>query len=461
MFATIGLLAAPLTAPLPQTNFDYVQLTGPGGVGLSQAFDINDNGVVAGSAFSGGIEVPALWSAAGGLQILSSFSTTAIATSVNDRGQVSGSFLATGTFSGSAERAFLWDGGTITTFDPIGSTEATAGVDISEDGRVLVGSGFFGGTSADRVLIGRTLLGTGAGLSPIVSFAAPISISANGTIAGNDEIVLGGQVLELGTLAVGERASASSVNDAGVAVGRLVRSGGGFSSTSEPAIWDATQQPTLLPVPNAFENSQGFDINNAGQIVGRADNQAFLIETDGTVVILANDTLGIPAGMSLREATDINERGEILGVADDGSFFNDDRFLLVPVDRIGEAFCVPGLNSADRTPTLHATGSASVASNDLRLVATDASDNFGLFFSSPAQIAPTPLGDGFLCLGGPIQRIFPAVSVQGGIGEVDLDLPALGITAGDTVSFQFWYRDIAPGGAGSNLTQGLEITFVQ
>lgn len=94
MFLTTALLLAPASLPAPQTSFDFVQLTGAAGVGLERVFDVNDAGVVAGSAMTSAGERPALWTLDGGVQILPGFTQAATATSVNDRGQVSGSLLS-------------------------------------------------------------------------------------------------------------------------------------------------------------------------------------------------------------------------------------------------------------------------------------------------------------------------------------------------------------------------------
>ena len=458
MSAFIALLLCAAPAPQPQTTYDLTVLTGPAGVGLARVFDINDAGVVAGSAMTPAGERPALWSPETGVQIIPGFTQASVATSVNDRGQVSGSLILEGSSVMAADRAFLWDAGVITTFEPVGTTEVTAGVDITEDGRVLVSSGFQGGGS-DRTLIARTLVGTSSGLGPIISGVSPNSVSASGVIGGGGAVFAAGQLLPVGTIMTGDNAVVAAVNDSLVAVGRISRPAGGFSTNLVPVIWDASQQPSVIPVPNFGENSIATDINNLGQIVGRSDNEAFIYEVNGSPVLLAAMTSNVPAGTRLREANEINERGQIIGTIDNGGFASVERVLLVPSDQVGTSFCVPGVNSLARTTTLFAEGSTAVSANALSLVALDARDGFGLFFSSPNQAVPSALGDGFLCLGGPFQRIPPAVVIQDGRGSVDLDLAQLGIAPGDSVSFQFWFRDVSAGGAGFNLSQGLEVTF--
>ena len=96
--------------------------------------------------------------------------------------------------------------------------------------------------------------------------------------------------------------------------------------------------------------------------------------------------------------------------------------------------------------------------------ATDApAGQFGIFFYGLGQIQ-NPLGDGFLCVGSSIGR-FGVVTTDpsGGATQwVDFaNLPPAGvdIQPGTTCSFQFWYRDPAFGGSGSNLSDALEATF--
>jgi hypothetical protein len=92
----------------------------------------------------------------------------------------------------------------------------------------------------------------------------------------------------------------------------------------------------------------------------------------------------------------------------------------------------------------------------------------GQFLYSAGQ-AQTPFGNGFLCLGGgaSVMRIFPPVvgGQQAGMGVgIDFQSPPYNagpgaITAGSTWNFQFWYRDVAAGGAQFNLSNGLQVTF--
>ena len=82
-----------------------------------------------------------------------------------------------------------------------------------------------------------------------------------------------------------------------------------------------------------------------------------------------------------------------------------------------------------------------------------------VFGTSPTQI---PFGNGLLCLGSPILRL----GVKQ-VGATGVAVWAQGFTAktsfaaGETQFFQVWFRD--PGGlcgAGTNFSNGVEVTFV-
>lgn len=120
--------------------------------------------------------------------------------------------------------------------------------------------------------------------------------------------------------------------------------------------------------------------------------------------------------------------------------------------------------------TPNSTGSAArievpcpgILDETLLLRAAPVPDTVGLFL---VGTTPTfaPLADGYLCVGGPLTRLAPALA-QGGVlrGELDLAASQAGggpLPPGATGYFQAWFRDPAAGGAGSNLTPGLAVTL--
>jgi hypothetical protein len=123
-------------------------------------------------------------------------------------------------------------------------------------------------------------------------------------------------------------------------------------------------------------------------------------------------------------------------------------------------YCTAAPNSFGEGALIDAFGSTGLVANDLTLsVASAPPGQFGLFFHGQGQ-AQLAVGDGFLCIAGDFIRL-PVVQVGGaGAASLSLDLsaPGLGFLAGQTRSFQFWYRD-SVGAAGYNFSDAIEMTF--
>lgn len=131
-------------------------------------------------------------------------------------------------------------------------------------------------------------------------------------------------------------------------------------------------------------------------------------------------------------------------------------------------FCKTSVNSAGRGAILTAIGSNSISQNDLNLnVVSNVPNTFGLAFYGSGTQAPTPLGDGNLCVTAPHFRVLPAVAATSeGTSNVLLDFtqPPLSagpgqVSAGSTWHFQFWLRDMAAGQTGFTASSGLSLTF--
>jgi hypothetical protein len=112
------------------------------------------------------------------------------------------------------------------------------------------------------------------------------------------------------------------------------------------------------------------------------------------------------------------------------------------------------------------SGSASVGANDLELLAFGCPPNkLGIFFYG-ANATQVPMGNGWRCVANPIHRI--GVVTTDAFGDaskaLDFTLPPMNggpdaITIGSTRRFQLYYRDPPAGGARTNVTDGLEVTF--
>ena len=123
----------------------------------------------------------------------------------------------------------------------------------------------------------------------------------------------------------------------------------------------------------------------------------------------------------------------------------------------GQNYCSAATNSSGGSATISAFGSTSLSGSCFRLFADGLPGTPGLFFYGPNQIQVT-FGDGFRCVGGAIRRLPPSPS-QNGVLSREVDLSTTPISADSTWNFQAWYRDPAAGGAGFNLSDGLEVNF--
>ncbi len=140
---------------------------------------------------------------------------------------------------------------------------------------------------------------------------------------------------------------------------------------------------------------------------------------------------------------------------------------------IGTNYCNANNNSTGRSGKINGAGSASVASNNLTLEASDLPNNaFGFFLTSATQgFTQNPGGSsGNLCLGGAIGRYVGPGQIKnsGATGEFALLLNLAqtptpsgftSVIAGQTRNYQAWYRDAVSGTATSNFTNGLSVTF--
>ena len=141
---------------------------------------------------------------------------------------------------------------------------------------------------------------------------------------------------------------------------------------------------------------------------------------------------------------------------------------------IGAVFCDPvNANSTGLPGRIDAQGSASVAANDVTLVATQLPMNaFGFFIASRQRgFVATPGGSaGNLCLSGSIGRYVGPGQIQstGATNSFSLTIDLTSIPqptgsvsamAGEAWSFQAWHRDSVIGIPTSNFTDGVRITF--
>lgn len=138
-------------------------------------------------------------------------------------------------------------------------------------------------------------------------------------------------------------------------------------------------------------------------------------------------------------------------------------FDLAP--EVTSTYCTSAPNSTGLPCLIGASGSVSVAANDLVLVARQAPPHANGLFLCGTTRAAIPMATGTLCVSpfAPgIVRLGPVTQANAsGFASRALDLLALpaaaAIVPGSTWYFQFWYRNAGPGGY--DLSDGLEATF--
>jgi hypothetical protein len=161
-----------------------------------------------------------------------------------------------------------------------------------------------------------------------------------------------------------------------------------------------------------------------------------------------------------------------VGIAD--SFVVFDNLEVVAEGGLGSNYCLAAINSTGVSGEMAAMGSASVANNDLTLMASSLPTSaFGFFIVSANQgFVMNPGGSaGNLCLSGAIGRYVGPGEIQNtmstGSFSLIADLNAVPSPTGPvmtmpgmTWNFQAWYRDSDMSGPTSNFTEGLEVTFL-
>jgi len=128
---------------------------------------------------------------------------------------------------------------------------------------------------------------------------------------------------------------------------------------------------------------------------------------------------------------------------------------------LGVPFCPVKRNSTGEGARLSASGSTMPGVGVLQLEAAPLPPNKGgLVIMSRSERPATPFAAGYLCLGAPIVRL-PFTNTGSGTLVTALNWTGASsvIAAGDTWSFQTWFRDAQPSAPGANLSEGLRLSF--
>lgn len=211
-------------------------------------------------------------------------------------------------------------------------------------------------------------------------------------------------------------------------------------------------------------------------VQGSASDQARIL-VNGTQVFInptanMNDGAWVQQEVSLGAIANNNPSVQVEwriksnGSTNQGGWNIDDVKLLwieVPVPPCATPvnYCSTSPNSVGPGSVMAYQGTPNISTNDFELIATQLPvGSSGIFFYGTSAVQQ-PFGNGFRCVGGSVYRL-PVVTADF-IGDahyaINYGAVPAAITAGSVWRFQYWYRNPAGGGAGFNLSDGLQVTF--
>jgi probable HAF family extracellular repeat protein len=287
-----------------------------------------------------------------------------LANQINGRGQIAGAasnttpdpfsiyYLFLNSSNGTQTRAFLWENGNKRDLGTLGSGNDAIATFVNERGEVA-GSSYTdaspnpttGFPTLDPFLWtedkGMIDLGTLGG-----TVGGPNALNNRGQVIGSSNLAgdqisdpflwNDGNLIDLFTASGGVIVAANAINDAGEMVGLECLPSG----ACDAYLWKNGTITDLGVLPGDC-CSVAFAINARGQVVGQSFTRAFLWE-NGSMIDL-NSLIPSNSNLQLLEAQAINDRGEIAGDAFPPGCIVDDQcvhaFVLIPVCADGTEGC--------------------------------------------------------------------------------------------------------------------------
>ncbi len=287
-FTSDGVLHAFVKSP-GQTMLDLGGLIT--GSGQSCATGLNNTGIVAGWYKDGlNTSYACKWTPQpGGGYNFTDFGPGSIGYGINDAGYVVGANIYTGR---------VWP--------PSGSPQ-TLGVLPGDD------AGTATAINNGNIIVGYSKLNSSGVLTACIWYPSGSSFSAPASLFGEPQ------------------SRADAINSSGQAVGYVKPSFWFHAALKTPGVPGWQDLGALVPNEDALAH----DINDAGQVVGEADDfsgtNAFLWTSGSGLQNLNNLVVNLPAGVRLTHAMAINRRGEIAGYMATSGGMTNGVFKLTPI----------------------------------------------------------------------------------------------------------------------------------
>lgn len=269
--------------------------------------------------------------------------------------------------------------------------------------------------------------------------AGPASISLSSTVPVQQQVIAGstGQLTAVEFYLSGNSGEAAAV--------RIRR---GLIPTSEPVLWEGTV------VSSSFLGWEVMLLDTSGAGIHLAAGEHFVLE-----FLRLTNNIGLMA--SIYTPPCYPEPSHPGAPAWPNMRVSFRTFMSDPAP--GVNYCIPGTSTAvlGAPARIWATGSTSIAVNDLVLYAGPMPDHFALFAYGTATLQ-VPFGSGYLCItgmGGRLPVMMPHCGMISSPFDLTLAVPQV-VAPGTTLHMQAYFRD-PYGGGGSHvgLTDGYSITL--